>query len=217
VLPMAKEAKTKYGGTEGADVEAAAFSKIGASVGVTPASADASKKPPPHNPWTSPTAVIAVITLCVTLYVAWVYGAFSFPGQQKPEPSFTPAAVEAVPAVPSPAPPARATGNIALDMASGVTNVPFNMPEIVDFPVHDTNDPNDGYGPAAPAESINGFDASGEETEVFELSEYEIEHENDEQASFEAAVGSKTATPVVQQMPKDFVLASLGAAQERVY
>ena len=67
------------------------------------------------------------------------------------------------------------------------------------------------------AESIDGFDASGEETEVFELSEYEIEHENDEQASFEAAVGSKTATQVVQQMPKDFVLASLGAAQERVY
>ena len=204
------KSKPTYG-AEGAqgdapDVEAAAFKtkKV-----VTPSAAVEASQ----NPWTSPTAVIFLLTFALVGYVWWIYGDQPAVGPlPKPEPTFTPGPEVPAPVTPSPPPPAVVTGNILADMASGATNVPFNSPrEEPDFDVHDKTDPSDPYGPAAPADAVDGFDASGEDEPMPGEPDYE-EAKADYEVSFEAGMGEEK-----DKVPKDFVLAALGAAQERAY
>tara|TARA_B110000977_G_scaffold194504_1_gene271235 strand:- start:619 stop:1404 length:786 start_codon:yes stop_codon:yes gene_type:complete len=249
---------TTYAATESteseADVEAAAFTTIGAPA-VTPTAEEIKPASTSQNPWTSPTSVIFLLTLGMGAYVAWVYGAFSFEGQNKPEPS-VPAAAPVAPITHSPPPPhpTEATGNIMEDIKNGVTNAPFNVPRVEpSFAVHDLTDSNEGYsGTAAPATATDGFTATGEEEVLPGTPDYEAEHQEDnEPLSAEgeviasdyaaAAMGRKegrmggglghsghmgkgngmrghngmhrNGQGKQQKMPKEFVLASLGAAQ----
>lgn len=208
------KSKTTYG-AEGAqgdapDVEAAAFTtkKV-----VTPSEVEAiNSGSTSQNPWTSPTAVIFLLTFALVGYVWWIYGDQPAVGPlPKPEPTFTPEPEVPAPVTPSPPPPAVVTGNILADIASGATNVPFNSPrEEPDFDVHDKSDPSDPYGPAAPADAVDGFDASGEDEAL--PGEPDYEEAKEAEVSFEAGMGEEK-----DKVPKDFVLAALGAAQERAY
>ena len=209
------KSKTKYG-AEGADgdapdVETAAFTTKGS---VTPNAAVEAKNSGStgQNPWTSPTAVIFLLAFALAGYVCWIYSDQPAVGPApKPEPTFTPSPEAPAPVTPPPEGPAVVTGNIMADMASGATNVPFNSPrEDPDFDVHDVTNPEDPYAPAAPAEAVNGYDASGEDTPLPGEPAY-VEAQEAE-VSFEAGMGGQR-----EKVPDDFVLAALGAAQERAY
>lgn len=215
--PKGDKSNTKYG-AEGADgdapdVETAAFTTKGS---VTPNAAVEAKNSGStvQNPWTSPTAVIFLLTFALAGYVCWIYSDQPAVGPApKPQPTFTPSPEGPAPRLvtPSPEGPAVVTGDILADMASGATNVPFNSPrEDPDFDVHDVTNPEDTYGPAAPAEAVNGYDASGEDTPLPGEPDY-VEAQEAE-VSFEAGMGGKR-----EKVPDDFVLAALGAAQERAY
>jgi hypothetical protein len=58
---------------------------------------------------------------------------------------------------------------------------------------------------------VDGFDASGEDEPLPGEPDYE-EAKEDYEVSFEAGMGEEK-----DKVPKDFVLAALGAAQERAY
>lgn len=204
-----KETTYGAGGAQGdaPDVEAAAFTT---KKGVTPVVEHTAGTK--QNPWTSPTAAIFLLTFALAGYVCWIYSDQPAVGPvSKPEPDFTPEPEAPAPATASPPPPAVVTGDIMADIASGATNVPFNSPRAEpDFDVHDKTNPADPYGPAAPADAVNGFDASGEDVPLPGEPEY-VEAQEAE-VSFEAGMGEER-----EKVPEDFVLAALGAAQERAY